>query len=97
MMEKNTHRNGLGGDRLLGPTGRPLTRETLPPPNTKRWVVRRKAEVVAGVDAGLITLEEACRRYALSVDEFRDWQRQLDDHGLAGLQATRPRDRRLQP
>ena len=92
-MENYTERYGQGADRLLGPTGRLLTRETLPPPDTKRWVVRRKAEVVAGVDAGLITLEEACRRYALSVDEFRDWQRQLGDHGLAGLQATR--DRRL--
>jgi len=35
----------------------------LPPPNTKRWVVRRKAAVVAAVRAGVITLEEACRRY----------------------------------
>ncbi len=81
---KHTVRPG----QVLGPTGAPLTRDDLPPPDTKRWVMRRKAEVVTGVDAGLITLEEACRRYALSVDEFRSWQRLLRDHGLAGLRAT---------
>lgn len=74
-----------------GPTGLPLGRDDLPPSNTKRWVVRRKAEVVAGVRAGLITLEEACRRYALSVDEFLSWERMFDEHGLPGLRATRGR------
>lgn len=73
----------------LSPTGGPLTRDDLPPPNTKRWVVRRKAEVVAGVRAGLISLEEACERYTLSVDEFLSWQRLFDEHGLAGLRTTR--------
>jgi Protein of unknown function (DUF1153) len=38
----------------------------LPPPDTKRWVVRRKAAVVAAVRAGVITVQEACRRYQLS-------------------------------
>jgi hypothetical protein len=38
----------------------------LTPPNTKRWTVRRKAAVVAAVRAGMITLEESCRRYQLS-------------------------------
>ncbi len=72
----------------VGPMGQPMTRDDLPPPNTKRWVMRRKAEVVAGVRAGLISLEEACDLYSLSVDEFRSWQRLLDAHGLAGLRAT---------
>ncbi len=66
-----------------------LTIDDLPPPDTKRWVARRKAEVVAGVRSGLITLEEACRRYALSVDEFLSWQRRLDQYGLNGLCITR--------
>ncbi len=65
-----------------------MTRADLPPSDTKRWVIRRKAEVVAGVRAGLITLEEACDRYSLSVDEFLSWQRRLEDHGIAGLRAT---------
>lgn len=74
---------------VLGPTGRPLTRADLPPPGTHRWVMRRKAEVVAGVRAGLISLEEACALYTLSLDEFASWQRLFDRHGLAGLRTTR--------
>ena len=61
----------------------------LPPPNTRRWVIRRKAAVVAAVESGKITLEEACRRYQLTEEEFRSWQRAYQTHGLAGLRATR--------
>jgi len=32
---------------VIGPDGSPLTIADLPPPETKRWVIRRKAEVVA--------------------------------------------------
>ena len=79
----------LRADRISGPTGLPLGREDLPPKNTTRWVARRKAEVVAGVHAGLITLEEACHRYALSLVEFLSWQKRFYEHGLRGLRATR--------
>ena len=34
---------------VIGPDGSPLTIADLPPPTTKRWVIRRKAEVVAGI------------------------------------------------
>src|ERR1700728_3184291 len=68
--------------------------EDLPSPNTKRWVIRRKAEVVAGVRNGVISLEEACRRYKLSIEEFLSWQRLIESHGLAGLRATRLQDYR---
>ena len=61
----------------------------LPPANTRRWVVRRKAAVVAAVQSGKITLEEACQRYQLTEDEFRSWQRAYEAHGLPGLRATR--------
>ena len=61
----------------------------LPPADTRRWVVRRKAAVVAAVEAGKITLEEALRRYQLTEEEFRAWQRAYDTHGLPGLRATR--------
>ncbi len=79
---------------VIGPAGRPLTKDDLPPPNTKRWVIRRKAEVVAGVRAGLISLDEACARYKLSVEEFTSWQRLIEDHGMMGLRATRLQDYR---
>jgi hypothetical protein len=75
------------------PTGN-VSVEDLPPPNTKRWVIRRKAEVVAGVRNGVISLEEACRRYKLSIEEFLSWQRLIESHGLAGLRATRLQDYR---
>jgi hypothetical protein len=74
---------------VIGPDGSPLTIADLPPPDTKRWVIRRKAEVVAAVRGGLLTLEEACDRYTLTVEEFLAWQRAIDKHGLPGLRATR--------
>ena len=77
---------------ILG--GVPKSLDELPPPGTRRWVIRRKAEVVAGVRAGLITLEEACKRYSLSVEEFLSWQRSIDRHGLRGLRTTRIQDYR---
>jgi hypothetical protein len=79
---------------VIGPDGLPITLDTLPPPGTTRWVIRRKAEVVAGVRAGLISLEEACQRYTLSVEEFISWQRLIDRHGLRGLRVTRLQDYR---
>jgi hypothetical protein len=66
----------------------------LPPANTKRWVIRRKAEVVAAVRSGTISLEDACNRYKLSIEEFLSWQRLIDSHGLAGLRVTRLQDYR---
>ena len=81
---------------VIGPTGEPLTVENLPPPNPKRWVIRRKAEVVIAVHHGLICREEACERYRISVEEFHDWEQQLAAHGFPGLRVTRPReDRRI--
>src|ERR1700757_2401158 len=79
---------------VIGPDGSPLTIADLPPPNTKRWVIRRKAEVVAAVRGGLLSLDEACKRYKLTIDEFLSWQRLIDRHGLPGLRATRVQDYR---
>jgi hypothetical protein len=74
---------------VMGPDGSPLTIADLPPPSTKRWVIRRKAEVVAAVRGGLLSLSDACDRYRLTVDEFLSWQRSIERHGLPGLRATR--------
>ncbi len=74
---------------VIGPAGQPLTVENLPPRNTVRWVIRRKAEVVAAVRNGLIGLDEACERYRLSVEEFLNWERLVTAHGLRGLRVTR--------
>lgn len=74
---------------VIGPDGSPLTIADLPPADTKRWVIRRKAEVVAAVRGGLLSLEDACKRYTLTVEEFLNWQNSIDRHGLAGLRTTR--------
>ncbi len=74
---------------VIGPTGKPLTVNNLPPAGTKRWGFRRKAEVVAAVNNGLIDLEEACERYRLSVEEFLNWQQLFEAHGMRGLRVTR--------
>ena len=73
---------------VIGPDGSPLTMADLPPSNTRRWVIRRKAEVVAAVRGGLLSLDEACSRYTLTVEEFLSWQASIDRHGLAGLRTT---------
>ena len=74
---------------VIGPDGAPLTLADLPDKNTRRWVIRRKAQVVAAVRGGLLSLEEACSRYRLTVDEFLLWQQAIDSHGLAGLRTTK--------
>jgi hypothetical protein len=74
---------------VIGPPGSPLSISDLPPASTERWVMRRKATVVAAVRGGLLSLEEACERYTLSVEEFMSWQAAIEKHGLAGLRTTK--------
>jgi transposase len=57
-------------------------------------VARRKSAVLAALRSGAITMDEACRRYALSEEELLDWQRAFEAHGLSGLRATHLRGRR---
>ena len=81
--------NSKGQKYVIGPTGTPLTLEDLPPADTQRWVIRRKAEVVAAVRGGLLTMDDACTRYSLTDEEFMGWQAAIDKHGMAGLRTTR--------
>lgn len=60
----------------------------LPPADTSRWVARRKAEVVDAIRVGRITIEEACRRYRLTVEELSGWQRAFLRHGISGLKVS---------
>lgn len=85
MSERRMKRENM----VIGPEGTPLTLADLPKPNTVRWVIRRKAEVVAAVRGGLLTLESACERYGLSGEEFLAWQRSIESYGIAGLRTTR--------
>jgi hypothetical protein len=49
----------------------------LPRPR-QRWTVRRKAAVIEAVRGGWVPIEEICRLYNLSVDEFLAWERDID-------------------
>ena len=89
MFQQQQRLNSRGESYVIGPTGAPLTLNDLPPANTQRWLIRRKAEVVAAVRGGLLTLDEACERYRLTNEEFLGWQQSIDAHGLAGLRTTR--------
>jgi hypothetical protein len=60
----------------------------LPRPR-QRWTVRRKAAVIEAVRGGWVPVEEVCRLYNLSVDEFLAWERDIDRFGIHGLRTTR--------
>lgn len=73
--------NSKGEQYVVGPTGTPLTLNDLPPSNTDRWVIRRKAEVVAAVRGGLLNLDDALAKYRLTAEEFLAWQKAIDKWG----------------
>jgi Protein of unknown function (DUF1153) len=58
------------------------------PARPKRWMPQRKAEILAAVRRGTISLRQACDIYELSLEEFLTWQRGDALYGLAGLRAT---------
>jgi len=74
---------------VVGPLGEKLSKADLPPPDTSRWVVRRKAQVVAAVNGGLLSVREACQRYDLTLEELASWQHAIEREGMSGLRATR--------
>jgi hypothetical protein len=75
--------------QVIGPLGESLTMDSLPSPDTDHSVPRRKAEVVAAVNGGLLSIDEACDRYNFSIDELTSWQRSIERSGLKGLRVTR--------
>ncbi len=68
-----------------------LNLENLPSPETVRWVMQRKATIIAAVRGGLLSLEDACERYQISMEEFLSWKSALDRFGPVGLRATHAR------
>jgi len=82
---------------VVGPDGLPLTLADLPAVDTIRWVIFRKAQVVSAVKGGLLSMDQACAQYRLSLDEFLSWKSAIEKHGLKGLRATRIQDYRCPP
>jgi len=65
-----------------------LALDHLPARDTRRWVPRRKADVVAAVERGVLTANDACERYNLTMEEFESWKQLLRRHGRKGLRVT---------
>ena len=78
----------------FGPNGERITLADLPARSTKRWVARDKGRVVTAVQHGLMSFQEACERYNLSLDEYLSWQRTFERDDQSGLRATRIRKHR---
>ncbi|MGZ8285335.1 MAG: DUF1153 domain-containing protein [Allosphingosinicella sp.] len=82
---RNSHRRPAEAARTAA-------QSTLPPAGTRRWVARRKAQVVEPVLSGMLRLDEALKRYELSVEEFSLWKRRFYRSGVEGLRmGPRPR------
>ena len=73
---------------VVGPDGEKMTIADLPAPETRRWVPRRKARVVAAVEGGLISEEEAFERYSISAEEYDTWKAAMGKFGMRGLCVT---------
>ncbi len=82
---------------VIGPDGERMTKADLPPTTTQRWVPRRKAKVVAAVEGGLITREEASRLYSITDEELDGWRAALTSHGMRGLRVTKIARNRARP
>lgn len=75
--------------QAIGPDGHIITAESLPPSNRVRWNPRRKAEIVIAVLHGIVTFSEVRERYAISEDEFLDWQDRYSRGGMPALERGR--------
>lgn len=74
---------------VVGPLGEKLTLNDLPAVDTVRWTIRRKAEIVAAVEGGLLSFDDACARYKLAMEELTGWRQAMLRTGMAGLRVTR--------
>lgn len=74
---------------VIGPVGERLTLADLPAADTVRWTVRRKAEVVAAVEGGMLPAADAFALYNISAAEYALWIKSAAKAGLMGLRVTR--------
>ena len=50
---------------------------------------RKPMSYVEAVRSGAIKIDDACRRYSLSLEEFAAWEQAIQSHGVPGLRVTR--------
>lgn len=86
--DENGKTTGSAGSKLETKPFKHVSKDAeleLPPPGAKRWSARSKAAVVTAIRAGVLTLDEAYERYALSTAEYQSWEAGFDTLGLEGL------------
>jgi len=71
-----------------------ITPIDLPPPDTIRWTPNKKYIVVCAVRGGLISLEDALKRYHMEEKELSIWEKGFKDDGVTGLKSTHFQRRR---
>jgi hypothetical protein len=82
-------RSGLKS--VMAPNGRRVTLADLPPTNIKHWLPVHKANIATAVRGGLISSDEICRRYKLTLEELKMWEQAFVSRGVEGLRVTRIR------
>ena len=76
--------------QVIGPLGEPLTLEFVAAcrrPRAGSCAARPKSS--PRWQAVLLSVDDACKRYSLSLEEFTSWQRAVDRSGMPGLRVTR--------
>ena len=69
----------------------------LPPPDTRRWNPKRKAQVVRAIESGVLTHQDACRLYRMAIEELLGWERARLESGERGLRVTKRMRPRVDP
>jgi hypothetical protein len=76
----------------------PLRMRDLPKPGTTRWNGQRKVVLIGALRGGLITKDEAQRRYDLTEAELDAWEARFEADGIGGLYFPRiPKKMRGEP
>lgn len=77
--------------QIKGPTGLSITLRDLPNPSSSaRWVMSRKAIVIALIKGGAITIDDVLGYYqTLSKEELVGWMTDADKHGMKALRVTK--------
>lgn len=78
--------------------GRERADTALPAEFHGRWTAARKEALVLAVEGGELSLNDALRRYYLTLEEYNAWRRAFRKKGRAGLQASKvapPKQRHL--
>jgi hypothetical protein len=65
-----------------------LTLDNLPASDTRRWYPRWKIFIVRAVEVGLLSFDQASKRYGLSFEEFLSWRKLAASFDQSGSNAA---------